>query len=86
MLAKVWKKVLLGICILACIINVMYKLISRTSLDVQLKSIQEQTSATNIWKDNEDKAVEKKLSEEKQMEENKINAKSSDENTIVVIY
>lgn len=86
MLAKVWKKVLLGICILACIINVMYKLISRTSLDVQLKSIQEQTSATNIWKDNEDKAVEKKLSEEKQTEENKINAKSSDENTIVVIY
>lgn len=90
MLAKVWKKALLAVCILACVINVMYKLISRTSLDVQLKSVQEQTSATNIWEDKQDEPEEENLSEEKQAEkqaeENKKEEKSSDDDTIVVIY
>ena len=40
MLAKIWKKVLLTICIIACIYNVMNKLVSRTSLEVQLKNIE----------------------------------------------
>ena len=40
MLAKLWKKVLLAICVIACIYNVMNKLVSRTSLEVQLNSIE----------------------------------------------
>ena len=40
MLAKIWKKLLFAICIIACIYNVMNKLVSRTSLEVQLKSVE----------------------------------------------
>ena len=40
MLAKIWKKLLLAICIIACIYNVMSKLVSRTSLERQLESIE----------------------------------------------
>lgn len=81
MLAKIWKKVLLAICILACMINVMYKLVSRTSLDVQLKSIQDQMDITNIWQNNEKESIE-----ENQANENAIKKESSDNDTIVVIY
>lgn len=38
MLAKLWKKVLLAICIIACIFNIMSKLVNRTSLEANLKS------------------------------------------------
>lgn len=38
MLAKLWKKVLLAVCIVACIFNIMTKLVSRNSLEVNLKS------------------------------------------------
>jgi len=38
MLAKLWKKVLLAVCIIACIFNVMSKLVNRNSLEVNLKS------------------------------------------------
>ena len=38
MLAKLWKKVLLAVCIIACIFNIMYKLVNRTSLEVNLNS------------------------------------------------
>lgn len=38
MLAKLWKKVLLAVCIVACIFNIMTKLVNRNSLEVNLKS------------------------------------------------
>ena len=38
MLAKMWKKVLLAVCIIACIYNVMSKLVNRHSLESNLKS------------------------------------------------
>lgn len=38
MLAKLWKKVLLAVCIVACIFNIMTKLVNRKSLEVNLKS------------------------------------------------
>lgn len=38
MLAKLWKKFLLAVCIVACIFNIMIKLVSRNSLEVNLKS------------------------------------------------
>lgn len=38
MLAKMWKKVLLGICIIACIFNLMAKLVNRHSLESNLRT------------------------------------------------
>lgn len=38
MLAKMWKKVLLAICIIACIYNLMSKLVNRHSLESNLQS------------------------------------------------
>lgn len=37
MLAKMWKKVLLAICIIACIYNIMSKLVNRASLEANLQ-------------------------------------------------
>ena len=37
MLAKIWKKLLLAICIIACIYNVTAKLVNRHSLEENLK-------------------------------------------------
>ena len=37
MLAKMWKKVLFAICIVACIFNIMSKLVKRISLNTQLE-------------------------------------------------
>lgn len=48
MLPKMWKKVLLAVCMIACIYNVMHKLVSRTSLEAQLKSVQNQDSIIHI--------------------------------------
>lgn len=49
MLAKIWKKLLLAICIIACIYNVMHKLVTRTPLEAQLRSVQNQESLLNFW-------------------------------------
>ncbi len=49
MLAKLWKKVLLAICILACIFNIMSKLVSRTSLEINLKSVENGESILSIF-------------------------------------
>ena len=38
MLAKYWKKIGLLILILACLINIMYKLINKVSLNSELKA------------------------------------------------
>lgn len=37
MLAKMWKKILLAICIIACIYNIMSKLVNRGSLEANLR-------------------------------------------------
>ena len=39
MLAKLWKKVLLGICIIACLFNITSKLVNRHSLKENLQSV-----------------------------------------------
>ncbi len=39
MLAKLWKKVLLAICIIACLFDVTYKIVNRHSLKVNLESV-----------------------------------------------
>lgn len=48
MLAKVWKKALLVICMIACIYNVMHKIVSRTSLEFQLESVKDQSSIIDM--------------------------------------
>ncbi len=46
MLAKLWKKVLLAICIVACLYNVMSKIVNRNSLETNLKSV---SDGNTIW-------------------------------------
>jgi len=48
MLAKTWKKILLFICIILCVYNVMHKLVSRTSLETQLKSVEGESSIIDV--------------------------------------
>lgn len=92
MLAKVWKKALLAVCILACIYNVTHKLVSRTSLETQLKSVENQAGLIDMFK------TEKKQNEvlnpwqkqetlhQNQVSENEQNGETArDDDTIVVI-
>lgn len=39
MLAKMWKKLLLAICIIAILFNITYKLVNRENLNDQMKSV-----------------------------------------------
>lgn len=39
MLAKIWKKLLLVVCIIACLFNITYKIVNKTSLKSELQSI-----------------------------------------------
>ena len=49
MLAKIWKKVLLIICIIACLFNITYKIVNKTSLKVELQSIVGGESLSSIF-------------------------------------
>ena len=51
MLAKIWKKVLLAVCIIACLFNIMSKLVNRTSLEINLKSVQNGGSILSIFEE-----------------------------------
>lgn len=59
MLAKLWKKILLAVCIIACIFNVMTKLVNRTSLEANLKSVDDGTVVFNLFekKENDNNTV-----------------------------
>lgn len=50
MLAKMWKQVLLAICIIACIFNIMSKLVNRHSLKENLDSANDGVTVFNIFK------------------------------------
>lgn len=50
MLPKIWKKVLLAICIVACLFNITSKLVNKTSLKANLDSIVNGKSLTDIVK------------------------------------
>lgn len=54
MLAKVWKKLLLAICIIAILFNITSKLVKRTNLGTQLKSVVGGTSISEFFKDKEE--------------------------------
>ena len=53
MLPKIWKKVLLAICIIACLFNVISKLVNRTSLEVNLKSANDGNTIWGAFKNND---------------------------------
>ena len=50
MLAKLWKKILLAICIIACIFNIMSKLVNRHSLKENLESANDGVTVFDIFK------------------------------------
>lgn len=53
MLAKIWKKLLLAICIIACLFNITSKIVNRTSLEVNLKQANDGTGILDILKKDE---------------------------------
>ena len=53
MLAKIWKKVLLAICIIACIFNIMSKLVNRHSLKENLESANDGETVFSIFQKDE---------------------------------
>lgn len=54
MLAKVWKKFLLVICVIACLFNITYKIVNKTSLKIELQSIVGGESLSSIFNNNEE--------------------------------
>ena len=54
MLAKVWKKFLLVICIIACLFNITYKIVNKTSLKIELQSIVGGESLSSIFNNKEE--------------------------------
>ncbi len=90
MLAKIWKKALLAVCIIACLFNVMYKLVNRTSLEIQLKSVENQASLLDIFRENitqENNSKSREVNSDKnQVSTNQTNQDiTNDDDTIVVI-
>lgn len=53
MLAKIWKKVLLAVCIIACIFNIMSKLVNRHSLKENLESANDGETIFSIFQKEE---------------------------------
>ena len=52
MLAKWWKRIALGICIIAVLFNITYKLVHRTNLKAEFESIRGQ-EAIKFSEDND---------------------------------
>lgn len=102
MLAKLWKKVLLAICIVACLFNIMSKLVNRTSLELNLKQAanqgtsifseyMNQSNENNVKQDTIDGVVIQNTqtdnSENSTIEESQTNNEENEkESDLVVIY
>ena len=56
MLAKWWKKIALGICIIAILFNITYKLVHRTNLKAELEAVRGE-EAIKIKEDNRNTTV-----------------------------
>ncbi len=52
MIAKIWKKVLFAILIIACLFNIVNKLVHKASLDEELESSAEYIQQQQIEEDN----------------------------------
>ncbi len=65
MLAKLWKKVLLAICVIAILFNLTSKLVRRYSLDTQLNSVVGGESLSELFKTDKDEKAENKTTDGK---------------------
>lgn len=63
MLAKLWKKVLLAVCIIACLFNIVSKIVNRHSLEVNLESVNDGSVVFNLSKDEEKQHVDSNVIE-----------------------
>ncbi len=63
MLAKLWKKVLLAVCIIACLFNIVSKIVNRHSLEVNLESVNDGSVVFNLSKDEEKQQVDSNVIE-----------------------
>ncbi len=58
MLAKLWKKVLLAVCIVACLFNITSKLVNRHSLKDNLEKANDGVTVFDILKNDENSDIE----------------------------
>ena len=56
MLSKWWKKIAFGICIIAILFNITYKLVHRTNLKAELEAVSGQESI-KLFEDDKTKTV-----------------------------
>lgn len=82
MLAKLWKKVLLAVCILACIFNIMSKLVNRNSLEVNLKSANDGNTVFDFTRKEKDESSGPGFIEELQQVLNEEQNKSDKQNVV----
>lgn len=61
MLAKLWKKFLLAVCIIACIFNIMSKLVNRHSLKENLESANDGITVFDIFKKDDVQVTETEM-------------------------
>lgn len=82
MLAKLWKNILLAICIIAILFNITSKLVRRYSLDEQLNSVVGGESLSEILKDekNKEKNTSKTTNQKKNNKYNTTNEKKNNNN------
>ena len=77
MLAKLWKKILLAICIIACIFNIMSKLVNRHSLKENLESVNDGVTVFDLFKKEDVKVTESEM-----IIDGVVNKEEKEENTI----
>ncbi len=82
MLAKLWKKVLLAVCIVACIFNIMSKLVNRNSLEVNLKSANDGNTVFDFTRKEKEESTGPGFIEELQQVLNEEENKKAQQNVV----
>ncbi len=82
MLAKMWKKILLAVCIIACLFNLTSKLVNRHSLESNLKSANDGNTVLDPIKTEKDDKIDNTASKQNTKTENTFT--QSSKNTTVV--
>lgn len=82
MLAKLWKKVLLAVCIVACIFNIMSKLVNRNSLEVNLKSANDGNTVFDFTRKEKEESTGPGFIEELQQVLNEEENKKTQQNVV----
>ena len=66
MLAKMWKKILLFVCIMAILFNITSKLVYKTNLATQLKSVIGGSSLSEFFNKEEDTTINREETTKKE--------------------